>query len=238
MGTETWSKNGLAFFPDDCFYEFIPEQEMLRSLSDPGYRPCTYLMDELTAGEKYELVITVLHGGAFMRYRVGDVYRCLRLHNPQDGLDFPQFEYIDRIPTVIDIAGFTRITEREITNVIDMSSLPVGNWFAVKEYDREGHSYLHLFAEMKEASKQSPALTREIIAEHLTVYFRYYDGDYRDLKKLLGVDPLKVTMLPAGSIEKWERSTGTKLQRVGAPAASVCDLLKLSGLSLKEGVDV
>ena len=144
MGTETWSKNGLVFFPDACFYEFIPEHEYLRELEDPAYTPRTYLMDELVAGQKYELVITVLKGGAFLRYRVGDIYRCLRLRNPEDKLDLPQFEYVDRIPTVIDIAGFTRITKREIEKVITLSRLPIGHWFAVKEYDADGHSYLCL----------------------------------------------------------------------------------------------
>ena len=75
MGTETWSKNGLVFFPDACFYEFIPEMELYQEMETPGYIPKTYLMDELVAGQKYELVITVLKGGAFLRYRVGDIYR-------------------------------------------------------------------------------------------------------------------------------------------------------------------
>jgi hypothetical protein len=105
IATETWSKNGLVFFPDACFYEFIPENEMLRSFDEPAYVPRTFLMDELVANENYELVVTVLKGGSFMRYRVGDMYRCIRLHNEQDGINLPQFEYIDRVPTVIDIAG-------------------------------------------------------------------------------------------------------------------------------------
>lgn len=50
---------------------------MERSLEDRGYRPRTCLMDEVRAGQEYELVISVLHGGAFMRYRIGDMYRCL-----------------------------------------------------------------------------------------------------------------------------------------------------------------
>lgn len=227
MGTETWSKNGLVFFPDACFYEFIPEQEMLHNLQDPSYQPHTYLMNELVAGQKYELVITVLKGGAFMRYRVGDVYRCLRLKNAQDQLDLPQFEYVDRIPTVIDIAGFTRITEREICKVIEISCLPVADWFAVKEYDEAGHSYVHIYVELKADAKQSLVLSQKILQEHFSVYFRYYDGDYNDLKRLLGIDPLKVTMLPAGSIEQYECSCGQKMPRVGAPQEMVRDLLRM-----------
>lgn len=77
MATETWARNGLVFFPDNCFYEFIPEGEMYKNLDDRTYQPKTCLMDELTANQNYEVVITVLKGGAFVRYRVGDVFRCL-----------------------------------------------------------------------------------------------------------------------------------------------------------------
>ena len=72
IGTETWTRNGMYFFPDTCFYEFITEKDMLHNYEDPTFTPPTYLMDEVVPGEKYELVITVLKGGAFARYRVGD----------------------------------------------------------------------------------------------------------------------------------------------------------------------
>lgn len=77
IGAENWEHRGMVFFPDACFYEFIPEQEMRRNLEEPDYQPRTCLMDEIQAGETYELVISVLHGGAFMRYRIGDMYHCV-----------------------------------------------------------------------------------------------------------------------------------------------------------------
>ena len=67
IGTETWTRNGMYFFPDTCFYEFITEKDMLHNYEDPTFTPPTYLMDEVVPGEKYELVITVLKGGAFAR---------------------------------------------------------------------------------------------------------------------------------------------------------------------------
>ncbi len=229
MGTETWSKNGLCFFPDACFYEFIPEAEMRRNLKDPTYQPHTYLMNELVANQNYELVITVLKGGAFARYRVGDVYRCLRLKNSQDGLDFPQFEYIDRIPTVIDISGFTRITQREIEKVLSLSYLPVADWFALKEYDKNNHSFLHLYVEMQPDAQQSQAVSRDIIREHLGIYFRYYDGDYSDLKHLLGVDPLQVTILKYGTLKKYEALYGEPIEKINPSRESVLHLLQAEG---------
>ncbi len=78
---------------------------MERSLADSSYEPRTCLMNEVEEGEKYELVISVLKGGVFMRYRVGMSNRCIALKMSGITFDF-RFEYIDRIPTVIDIAGF------------------------------------------------------------------------------------------------------------------------------------
>ena len=225
LGTETWSKNGLVFYPDNCFYEFIPESEMNRSLRDPAYAPNTYLMDELVAGEKYELVITVLRGGAFVRYRVGDVYRCLRLKNRQDGLDFPQFEYVDRVPNVIDIDGFTRITEREINKVIELARLPVSDWFALKEYDAENHSFLHLYVELQAGRERPSAADAAVIKEHLGIYFRYYDSDYNDLKRLIGLDPLRVTILKSGAIAGFARTTGRHIARINPRRQDVVDFL-------------
>ena len=231
LGTETWSKNGLVFFPDDCFYEFIPESEMLRGIDDPSYVPKTYLMDELAAGLCYELVITVLKGGAVARYRVGDVYRCLRTKNPADGLDIPQFEYVDRVPTVIDIAGFTRITRRAVEEVIGMSRLQISDWFALKEYDGDNRSFMHLYAEMDPACLDSAAISRQVIAEHLGVYFRFYDKDYSDLKKLLGYDPLEVTILRSGSMAEFRARCGRDIPKINPPVFDVIEIKKISGMT-------
>ena len=62
MGTETWTRKGMYFFPDTAFYEFITEKDMMRNYEDPSYIPPTYLMDEVRPGEKYELVQTVSAG--------------------------------------------------------------------------------------------------------------------------------------------------------------------------------
>ncbi len=226
LGIETWSKNGLVLFPDACFYEFIPENEMMRSFQHPGYQPKTHLMNEVVANQNYELVITVLKGGAFVRYRVGDVYRCVRVTNRRDALQLPQFEYVDRIPTVIDIAGFTRITEKEIQTVINLSSLPISDWFALKEYDSNNHSFLHIYLEISNESQDNVRLTPRIIKDHMNVYFRYYDGDYKDLKKLLGIDPLKITLLKQGTIRKYKERYGVDLPKINPGRQDVIEMLR------------
>ena len=131
-------------------------------------------MDEVAAGEVYEIVLTVLKGGAFARYRVGDVYRCLGLTSKEDETRIPRFEYIDRVPDIIDIAGFTRISENSIKNVISLSGIDVTDWAALKEFTEDrGRPYLHMYVELAPGCVVNRAVSRELLKEHLTIYTGY-----------------------------------------------------------------
>lgn len=229
IGVETWTKqSGMCLFPNVCFYEFIPENEMEKGFADPAYQPKTFLINELVAGERYELVISNFKGGAFMRYRVGDVFECVSLKNEVEGIAFPQFRYIDRIPTIIDIAGFTRISENTVTEAIALSRLQVADWFALKEFDEQNRAFMHLYVEMAPEALISGVVASQIIAEHLSIYFRHIDSDYTDLKHLLGIEPLVVTVLPTGTIRNFSRINHVKVRRINPSHYLVCDLLRYS----------
>lgn len=230
IATETWSKDGLVFFPDVCFYEFIPENEMEKNLQDNSYIPKTFLMDELVAGEKYEIVISNFKGGAFMRYRVGDVFRCISTSNEMDHIAYPQFEYVDRIPTVIDIAGFTRITESTILKTIETSNLEIHNWFAVKKYNNTSTPYMQLYVEMSENAIVNGVVAKKVIQEHLTAYFKYIDTDYHALKKMLGIDPLVVSVIQTGTIENYEKERNIKIRKINPSFYDVTEIEKIAHL--------
>ena len=198
---------------------------MEKSLDDPAYEPRTYLMNEVLPGETYELVISVLKGGAFMRYRVGDVYRCMGLENSGDGTKIPRFAYIDRVPTIIDIASFTRISEATIQSVITLSGLKFRGWVAMKEYNEQKRPYMHLYVELEPDALISTAVTKEVLREHLEIYFKYMDNDYKDLKRLLGMEPLEITILKCGSFEAYQKKTGKTLRHVGPSAHDLKDLI-------------
>lgn len=217
----------MYFFPDGCFYEFIPGSEMKKSLADATYVPKTYLMDEVVIGEQYELVITNFKGGAFARYRVGDVYRCIGLHSVADGTKIPRFEYLDRVSTVIDIAGFTRITEKSISRAIELSRLMIENWFAAKEFNHDGFPYLHIYVEMSKDSVATHALSAKIIEEHLGIYFKYIDHDYEDLKKILGMEPLRITMLRCGTFYNYTLQHGGSIQRMNPDVHQIQEFLAI-----------
>jgi len=227
IATETWSKNGLVFFPDVGFYEFIPKSEMEANIDNPSYIPNTYLMDEVVAGNEYELVISNLKGGAFVRYRVGDLFKCISLSNDEDGIKLPQFVYVDRCPNLIDIAGFTRISENTINEALKISKLDIYDWFAVKELDDLQRAFLHLYVEVGSGGMHG-ALTQDIINEHLAIYFRYVDADYKDLKSLLGIEPLVVSIIPKGTKSQFANKFGRSLRRMNPSPYDIIEVLKIS----------
>ena len=227
IGTESWTRKGMYFFPDSCFYEFITEADMEKNEEDPSFVPHTLLMDEVVPGEIYELVLTVLKGGAFARYRCGDMYRCVGLSNREDGTRIPRFEYIDRVPSIIDIAGFTRISENGITSAIRLSGLPVHNWAAAKEFNENNRPFLHMYVEVEKGALAERAVSSEILKEILSTYFKYIDQDYRDLKKILGMDPLVVTILKCGSFGAYSEKYGKTLRHMNPSRRELAELIRM-----------
>ncbi len=92
-GTQAWDYEGMTLFPDANYWEFIPEDEYLKTRGDESYQPRTVLLNELEPGKRYELVITNFKGGAFVRYRVGDMVRVLSMRNESLNIDVPQVVY-------------------------------------------------------------------------------------------------------------------------------------------------
>ena len=221
IGTELYSRNGMIFFPDACFYEFILEEDLEKERKNPDYKVPTYLMDEVVPNCNYEIVISVLKGGAFMRYRVGDIYRCVSTYDRLDNVKLPMFKYIDRVKDVIDIAGFTRITKNSIDEVIKLSHLDIVDYIAAKEII-DNRPYLHLYIEMDPKSVISDAVCITVIKDHLTAYFKFVDDDYHDLKKILGVDPLIVTILKNGTLSRYPE----EIERINPSLHDISRMLK------------
>ena len=225
IGCETWSREGVYFFPDACFYEFIPEDEMNRNMEDPNYQPRTILWDEVVPGGIYEIVLTVFKGGAFARYRVGDVFRCSGIGSRLENNSIPRFQYVDRTLEIIDIAGFTRITEKSINQAIELSRLPIEAWTAKKEFTENNRPYMHLYVELQRNHLINTAVSTRILHDQLGIYFQYLDQDYEDLKKILGVDPLKITMIKCGTFEAYERKFGGTIRAMNPESCEINDLL-------------
>lgn len=223
IGCEDYNHNGMYFFPDACFYEFIKEEDMYRCLDDEEYNPRTYLFNELEVNQVYELVISVLKGGAFMRYRIKDVYRCVGKN--EKGL--PRFKFVDRSLDVIDIAGFTRISKESIAKIVKLSNLPISNYLITKEYNENNKPLLHMFVELEQSSLMDNASVVNVLQSHLSIYFRYLDADYQDLKKILGMDPLKITILRCGTFKKYQEVYQKPIRNFNPSRYDIKDLCDL-----------
>ena len=173
-------------------------------------------------------MITTLKGGAFARYRIGDVFKCVTLERKEDDIKLPHFQYIDRVDPVIDLAGFTRITEATISEVIKLSKINIEHWFAVKRYDEQKRPYMAMYIELNHAENVIGLEDPDFIKEHLEVYFKYLDDDYKSLKKMLGIEPMKVHVLPTGTIKQYTQSIRHKMAKVNPSHFDVTEVLKLA----------
>ena len=226
MAMQTWDYQGLTFVPALNFFEFIPEEESLKSRADPLYQPSTLLLDEVRPGENYELVITNFHGGPFVRYKLGDMVKITAMRNEQLNIDIPQMVYHSRVDDMIDIAGFTRLTETVIWKAIEKTGIAYEDWAARKEIMDK--PILHLYLE----PRASNHLTADEVATLVHQQLRILDTPYSELESYLGMKPLEVTLVPQGAFSRYmmkQQAAGVELGRVKVshinPTDDVIDFL-------------
>ena len=188
IAMQTWDYQGMTFIPHLNFFEFIPEKESIKSRNNPSYQPSTLLMDELKPGN-YELVITSFHGGPFVRYRLGHLVKITALRNEQLNIDIPQMTFLTRVDDQIDIAGFTRLSEKAIWQAIENAGLAYEGWTARKESN--GVPALHLYIELKDNENATLQQMTARIHEEL----KKLDTPYAELESFTGLRPLVVTEL-------------------------------------------
>jgi len=194
---QAWNKKGMTFLPDVAFWEFIPERERVRS-RDNGHMPATVLLDELKAGEQYEVVYTHFHGMPLMRYRIGDLIRVLSVEDRETGVRQPQIAFQARASEVIDLAGLTQLDEKTLWKAIEATGIRYEEWTARKEYNHNV-GFLRLYMELKDGEGNQE---REI-EQRLDEQLRALDVDYRDLQGWLGLQPVRVTLLPPGTFQRY-----------------------------------
>jgi hypothetical protein len=220
MATQTWDYQGLTFIPHVNFFEFIPEEESLRSKADPDYEPETLLLNEVKAGEKYEVVITSFHGMPFVRYRLGDMVKITSLRNEKLGIDIPQMEFHGRVDDIIDVAGFTRLTEKVIWQAIENTQIPYREWTLRKEL--RDRPVLHLYLELKEDGGTTPEEVAGAVHEQLVKL----DPPYADLEAFIGLKPLEVTLLPQNAFRGYmikQQAAGADLAHLKPPHINPSD---------------
>jgi len=220
IATQTWDYQGMTFIPHLNFLEFIPEKESLKSRDDPFYQPETLLLDELKPGEKYELAITNFYGGPLIRYKLGDMVKITALRNEKLDIDIPQMAFYARVDDMIDIAGFTRLTEKVIWQAIENTGVAYKEWTVRKELKES--PILHLYLELRENGH----VTEEQIAKSVHRELKKLDAPYADLEAFLGLRPLEVTILPENAFQGYmerQQAAGADLAHLKPPHINPSD---------------
>jgi hypothetical protein len=199
IATQSWTYSGMTFFPYNNFWEFIPEPEYRKMREKKNYKPSCLLLSEVRAGEEYVLVGTNLNGGTLVRYIIGDSVRIVSLEDKAAGIKLPQMVFASRVDDIIDISGFTRLTEKTIWQAIENSGINYVDWIARKE-QYLSKPVLNIYIELK--GKPSDADLKEE-AEKIHTCLQSLDVPYRDLETMLGQKPLKVTHLSTGTFRRY-----------------------------------
>lgn len=192
LASQLWKGNGLVFYPDTNFLEFIPEDEFSKRMQDPSYQPPTKLLDEVEAGERYALVVTNFDGGTMVRYIIGDIIEIVSTSDPETGCKVPQMVFYSRVGDLIDIGGIARLTELNVWQAIADAQFGYTDWVARKEYDGS-QVLLHLYIEPKSE------VNVDEIRERISANLARLNEDYAALKPVWNLDPLRISLLPPGS---------------------------------------
>ena len=233
---QTWDYEGMTFIPNLNFFEFIPEREHFKWQLDHSYQPKTILLDEVKAGENYEIVITNFHGGIMTRYRPGDMVRISSLRNEKLNIDIPQMVFYSRADDLIDIASLGRLTGRIIKEAVENTGIAYVDWVARKELI-DNKPALHFYLE----PRNEYIASEEGMAAAIREQFKKLDRKYRcnfysligNMETVLGLKPLEVTLLPQGAFSSYmtqRQSRGADLGHLKPPHINPSDeMLSLLG---------
>jgi len=213
IAASAWNKKDMVFIPLCCFLEFATEEEWLKSRENEDYQPATILLDEVEPGKRYEVIITSFYGMPFLRYRIGDLIKVVALEDDESGIKLPQMVFESRTDDLIDIAGFSRLDEKTIWQTIADTGIQYEDWSARKEY-KQDQPIMHLYIELKQEMKAQEL--ERIVHQKLADK----DNSYRDLESVLGIWPLKVTILPVGSFQRYyeeKKAVGAELAHLKPP---------------------
>lgn len=229
MGLQSWNKKGLTLLPTSNFYEFIPEEEWLACRDNIFAQPNTVLLPDVKPGNRYELVITSFHGMPFIRYRLGHLINVTALEDTEAQIRLPQFTFESRADDLLDIAGFTRVSEKTIAQTLANADLNYEDWIIRKEVNGEEIT-LNLYIEIRGNHSEEEVATR-LQNELVTL-----DSGYRDLEQMMDIQPLEVTLLRPGTFSDYytqKKNMGAELMqrrppRMNTPDVTVSELLDLN----------
>ena len=221
IATQTWDYDSMAFIPNLNFLEFITEKEHFKWQLDHSYQPKTVLLDEVEAGQNYEIVITSFHGGAMVRYRQGDMVRITSLRNEKLGINIPQMVFERRADDLLDFV-VVRLTEKTIWQAIETAGITYEDWIAYKE---PGEPVLNLFIELKDGYQGSGADVASTVYEQIMKSNNAESPLLDDFSDMIDFR-VEVNLLPSGAFANYtaqRQAEGADLAHLKPPHINPSD---------------
>jgi len=239
IAMQSWNKKDMTFVPYSNFLEFIPESELLPSNGSGSHQPRTVLISEVKPGERYELVITGFHGQPLIRYRLGHLIKITSLQDEEAQVYLPQMVFEGRVDDLLDIAGFTRLSEKTVAQAIANAGLDHAEW-SIRKEAKNGKSTLHLYIELDNRLKPVE------VASTLHQELKKIDCFYSDLDTMMDIRPLEITLLRPGTFSDYYEETrklGMELplrkpSRMNASDDIIDELVRLSARGTPEKVKI
>ncbi len=231
VAMQAWNKKAMTFIANSVFLEFIPYDKKSEYTDIKDSHPRTVLLNELEEGKLYEVILTQFHGMPLLRYRINDLIKVVALKDEEAGIHLPQIMIQRKVGESIGLGGLADIDEKTIWQAIVDSGIKFVDWTARKEID-QNQSFIRLYIELKE---QREAVE---IATTIDNQLKILDADYRDVGAYLKLQPVKVTLLPAGTFQRYtaeKRREGADLAhlkpvRVNPPEEILQRLLRLGNI--------
>ena len=231
IAMQSWTRKGLTMVPYTNFFEFIPESEWQKNHKDTAYKPKTVLLSEVKEGERYELVISNFHRMPFVRYRLGHLIKIVSLKDEEAGIDLPQIAFEGRADELIDIASFTRLSEKTITQAIANTKFSIEGWTIRKEISN-GQPIVVLYIEIVNLENSAE------VADRLHRELKKIDLFYDDLDSMMGIQPIRVVLLSPGTFAEYtagKQKAGVEISQLQPPKMNAPDAIieELSQISSK-----
>ena len=206
------------------YSEFVYEDDKVDTLGDLGPSGLDLMnIDHVKVGGHYQLIATPFQTD-MTRYVMPDIFECVAERDDILETEFPVFKYYARADRILVLHNFTRITEDEILEVFKAAEVPFVEFTARRELDGS-RDYLHLYIELRKPVEM------DILHAKINSLLREYDRDWRDLSNFLDYDPLKITILPKGSFNRYlNRQKGMpKVERIIMKEERFKDLISSVG---------
>jgi hypothetical protein len=156
------------------------------------------------------------------------------LKDEESGVDLPQMVFKARVGETINLGGLTNLDEGTIWQAIANTEIKYEDWSARKEYT-EGQTFLGLYLELKET------IDANEIESLIDQQLKSIDEDYRDIGNMLGLQPVRVTLLSPGTFQRYyeeKHDEGADLAHLKPPHMNASEEIITRLLRLSESSKV